>query len=626
MASVKIEIKRLASTCVWEEWGEREKEKGKGTCIGQDVGGRDWDDRGRGVVGMELDDGDDERLRKSSVNGGEDDDEEQSDDDDEEMGRQDNTASGTMDSRSPFGSSSTSSSDFASSDSELDSSEDEEDQRRFVCSPSPAKKHHDDGRAHVSCFQEAQISPDGTCVFTTDFARIFSVYPLDPNLGEEEEEEEQGSSVIRSLKPYAKCHSADPIWSFAVNPYFDAQNAYTTTVLISRRDQYINLHNSLWDVSKWNDEEGGGGKSHDDTIPQTPIDISIRLASYKLICSRTEAILAPLSMTYSHCGAFFHAGHRNAISTFDLTHTDEPVSVIPTIPSARSKLKGGGCGFKGHISALALSSPSNFAHTGVLAAGSRTRCVGLYDGRTGGNSTHFELPGTLGGKKQRLYHYNNNNSNYTTENNPPPGDGITHLKWSPNGTYLYIAERKSDSILIYDARNFSLALGYCAGRAAHTNQKLGFDVRAVEDVYGVAEHEVWAGGADGVLRVWRDPWKGEGARAPDGAVAVEGRGDREGVERGRGGGKKGAIVSCLVDASGKKVVVARGACDVKEGVGDGSSWVARSGVTMRKEKDDGVGVSRYRDRYDEWGSLDVLGLEYDEEAGAGGGWERGERG
>jgi hypothetical protein len=36
---------------------------------------------------------------------------------------------------------------------------------------------HDTG--YTSCIQEAQLSPDGTCIFTSDYSRSFSVYPID---------------------------------------------------------------------------------------------------------------------------------------------------------------------------------------------------------------------------------------------------------------------------------------------------------------------------------------------------------------------------------------------------------------------------------------------------------------
>ena len=133
------------------------------------------------------------------------------------------------------------------------------------------------------------------------------------------------------------------------------------------------------------------------------------------------------------------------------------------------------------------------------------------------------------------------------------GDGVSSLKWSPCGKYLYVAGRSSNALLIYDVRNFSLSLGYCTGRKAQTRQKLGFDIwnagASPYDIEGLS-HEVWAGGTDGKVRVWRDPYMKEGAVSPDEIVDV-------------GGG--GAVTGTLVHATVGLAVVARGGVEIDEG-------------------------------------------------------------
>lgn len=404
------------------------------------------------------------------------------------------------------------------------------------------------------------MSPDGTCVFTSDLNHSFSVYPVDTTTI-------QGSDSPQPLKPYARFTSADPIWAFASNPLFNINESNTTNVLISRRNRYITLHNALWDVSN------SDHSTSTPTAPISPINIATPLASYKLINSLTEAVTAPLSLTYSAFGTHFFAGHRNAIATFDLSDPDAPVHSIPTIPSARSKLKGGGRGFKGMISALALSPPNTIASDGLLAAGARTRHIGIYDAASGGEVTSFSLPGTVDGKKvssPTLHHI--------------IGDGVSYLKYSPCGTYLYVAERSSDALLIYDVRNFSLALGYCVGRKAVTKQKLGFDVWSAGaspyDVEAIA-HEVWAGGTDGKVRVWRDPYRREGAVQPDEEVVV-GNGDAP-------------VVGTMVHESGGLAVAACGRVDVEDGDAERSSAGIRRG---------GNGRPRILER----GSVEILSL------------------
>jgi hypothetical protein len=398
---------------------------------------------------------------------------------------------------------------------------------------------------HVSCIQEVQLSPDGTCIFTTDYERKFTVYPLDRNIFEEKE--------TRTLNPYAQFDSADPIWTFAINPWFDVNYADTTTVLASRRDQYISLHNALWDTSR--------SYSAEENVPRTgPVDISNKLASYKLIDHLTEEVIAPLSLTYSNDGAYFYAGYQNTIAIFDLSYTEDPIVKISTIPSTRNKLKGGGVGFKGHISALSVSSSSLYYGAGILAAGSRTRYVGLYDSMGGQEITHLTLPG----KSDR---YGMRDSTLSELS----GQGVTHLKWSADGNYLYITERHSDVILIYDVRKFSLMLGYCAGRAALTNQKLCFDLWSPPDTSSDVSQEVWAGGTDGKIRVWRDPHLKEGRVDPDDVIDVG----------------NVPVVSALVHPYGHLAVAASGTIEGTEGK-KRTDWCT---PTLK-----------------DWGCLDILGF------------------
>jgi WD40 repeat protein len=324
------------------------------------------------------------------------------------------------------------------------------------------------------------------------------------------------------------------------------------------------LHNALWGSSQTYNNE------NTQTSNAGPVDISTPIASYKLIDNLTEAVTAPLSLAFSNDSTHFFAGAKDEIAIFDLQETDKPIHTIRTIPAKRNKLKGGGRGFKGWISALSLSPPSHTSHDGLLAAGSRTRYIGIYDPVGGNEITHFSLPGTTNGIKFR-----NENLSHVM------GDGVSSVKWSPCGKYLYVAERSSDVLLIYDVRNFSLSLGYCAGRKALTRQKLGFDIwnagASPYDIEGLS-HEVWAGGTDGMIRVWRDPYMREGAVEADDVFPVN-----DGII---------PVVGSLVHASG-------------------SLAVAACGVVGAEEEMDGRGLKRgggVRPRVREWGSLDILGL------------------
>lgn len=416
------------------------------------------------------------------------------------------------------------------------------------------------GQPHVSCIQEAQLSPDGTCIFTSDYERNFSAYLLPSALWNETEPQ--------PLKPYAQSRRGDPIWAFTASPNFDANDPESCIVLISRRDQYIGLHNTAWDGSLQSDRIDQIGQ-------QEPADISQTLASYKLVDEMTEAILSPSCLAFSNSGAYFYAGGKNRIDVFDLTYTDNPIQTIPTIPSVRTKMKDGGRGFKGHISALSISPSTTFHREGIVAAGSRNRFVGLYDAESGSAVTSFSLPTESSFSKNEPGEY--------------CGNGITQLRWSPDGNYLYIAERGSDAMLIYDHRNFSMALGYCAGRGAITQQKLGIDIWSENESLKsiIASHEVWAGGTDGQIRIWQDPHLKEGRIEADDVVRVS----------------NGPVVSPLVHRCGYVAAVASAALERPRDLGDNEIKHDAS-AQMRRN----VQASVFTRKRCNWGRLDIFGL------------------
>jgi telomerase Cajal body protein 1 len=134
---------------------------------------------------------------------------------------------------------------------------------------------------------------------------------------------------------------------------------------------------------------------------------------------------------------------------------------------------------KGIISALSLSDQTG---NGILAAGTFTRMIGLYDSEGSGDCIAvFSIARTT-----------------SEESTSGSGAGITSLEWSPCGRYLYVAERKSAEILVYDIRVTGRKVGSLMGRTAASNQRLGIHV-----VPANRGHEVWAGCDDGVVRVWR---------------------------------------------------------------------------------------------------------------------------
>ncbi|KAF9893257.1 hypothetical protein FE257_011687 [Aspergillus nanangensis] len=323
----------------------------------------------------------------------------------------------------------------------------------------PEKTHQYCPEPHtkLNYFKGAEWSPDGTTLLTDSADHHIRSYILPPDLLEE-------NSVPHQLSPYSTLPSAEPTYATAMYPFFSLQDPSTTLFLSSVRDHPIRLASALAPTS---------------------------LASYSLVNPMTEAFITPHSIVYPSTlgGTHFLTGSDSLICLFDVSRTgsDGPVTWMPTIPSKRKQIVGGGVGMKGIISAMAVN-PSG---DGTLAAGTFTRHVGLYGANGSGESL-----GTFSVAK-------------TEANKHIGGRGITQLLWSPCGRYLYIAERQSDGVLIYDIRVTGQLLGWLQGRKALTNQRMKIDIVATG-----ASHEVWAGGTDGLMRMWRDPAQIAGGQDP----------------------------------------------------------------------------------------------------------------
>lgn len=299
------------------------------------------------------------------------------------------------------------------------------------------------------------------------------------------------------------------------------------------------------------------------------------VASYPLIHGPTETYITPHSIAWTTDGTSFLTGSDSLISLFDASRNgQEPISSFPTIPSKRKKIVGGGVGIKGIVSALALSCD------GILAAGTFTRQLGLYDRQGSGDCIAvFPLA------RDVPHSCENDSGRYNGEGDAgrregggsygvgssrgKGGGGITQLLWSPCGRYLYAAERKSDEIICYDIRVTRTRLASLTGRNALTNQRLAIDLlptsasssfpsgsslvspagasastsaasnSAMKEMKGTegldrhidgeedntgatrdsggggigggvdagsyGDHEIWAGGIDGIVRMWKGP-------------------------------------------------------------------------------------------------------------------------
>lgn len=308
-------------------------------------------------------------------------------------------------------------------------------------------------------FKEAQFVSDGTTIVTHNNDGCLRTFVLPPDLLDE-------TNQPHHLAPYSVLQSPTNVQSYALYPHFSLQDLSTTLVLSAPVDQPLRLTNAM--------------------------DSSFTHAKYPYIHSKTEAFISPNSLTFHPDGNYFIAGSLGAVSIFDTSRTGEgPIAKHITKPRdpqmAATSMRDGGL-----IMSLDISSD------GSLAAGSANRTVGIFSSSGHGScQTAFSVAPARGDSDASTYR----------------GTGITSLAWTPDGKYLLVGERQSDGIHVYDVRNQLKRLAWLSGRNALTAQRLGFSTIPTQS--GL---EVWAGGVDGVVRMWQNPGQVEGVQQPNGEL------------------------------------------------------------------------------------------------------------
>ncbi|SZE99482.1 unnamed protein product [Blumeria hordei] len=292
-------------------------------------------------------------------------------------------------------------------------------------------------------FKGAKWSPDGTTILTSSADNTIRTFIIPPNL--------LSANGPISLTPYTQHKHPTPVNGFYPYPNFCLASPASTLYLSTPTNLPIRLLNAL--------------------SPSTS-----PLSSYFLTSLTTESYLTPASITYSSDTTFL-TGTECLISLFDLSRNGAgPLTRLPTIPSKRHRSKGGGVGMRGIVSTLAMSSTEGY----MLAAGTWTRWVGLYDaGGIGGTIATWSVADAADNVAGIL------------------GSGVSEVIWSACGRYLCVVERMSRGVLVYDVRVTGKLLAWLEGREARTNQRLSAEVFQSD-----SGTEVWAGGTDGVVRVW----------------------------------------------------------------------------------------------------------------------------
>lgn len=322
-----------------------------------------------------------------------------------------------------------------------------------------------------------------------------------------------------TLQPQKTLRLAESTNIVASSPYFDVRYPNTDHLLVACRDHPIQLYSALPPAPPL-DEDGRllsrptGG---DDRW-------NVPLASYRLISPTTEAYTPVHSAVWPSPGTHFLVGTRDLIAQFDITRNgDGPSTCVPTIPSRRHIRKGNGVGMRGTVSALGAQATAESAYTGLVAAGTWTRSVGLYDFARGAEcvstwniaeAASSAITTNPPRASEASQHSTDRVSSEVARGQSKGigGAGINQTIWSPCGRYLLTNERQSTGVLIYDVRVTNQVLGFLAGRDALTHQRLDCDVfRGLDSVGGF---EVWAGTRNGTVKVWEGVGNFEGCQWP----------------------------------------------------------------------------------------------------------------
>ncbi|KAK6375358.1 hypothetical protein LTR64_003481 [Lithohypha guttulata] len=310
-------------------------------------------------------------------------------------------------------------------------------------------------------FKAAEWSPDGTCIIANCADNHIRNFVVPPDLLEQRDE-------TLKLEVYCSIPSFESVNTFACYPGFNLQDPSTTLVLSAASEHPLRLNSMM---------------------------TGQLVASYPLVSATTEAYLKPHSLLFTADGNQLIAGSENLISRFDISRPGEgPISSMKTGPkNARSSWSNPGTSLRGFVSALHIDPQYN-----VLAAGTLTRQVGLYDAAGEGECVGvFGLSGT-------------------EANDLVSGNGVTQVRWSRCGRYLYVAERHSDGALVYDIRKTGQLLSWLIQRKARTNQRMHIELSCRNE----DNESVWAGGTDGKMRCWAAPHLREGEVAPDQEMQV----------------------------------------------------------------------------------------------------------
>lgn len=190
------------------------------------------------------------------------------------------------------------------------------------------------------------------------------------------------------------------------------------------------------------------------------------VASYVSVDRRSDEPRAACGLGYVCGGGMLACGVDGAVDVFDVTR---PGRTPATRAETRSRDDLDGGGQRGLVSCVdACPTENHLFCAGSYAGGRDAIDCGVYDARAeGGRACSWSAR----------------------------GGGVTQVRWSVDGNFIYTASRRSDDILCVDVRN-TLGVVYALKRAARgTNQRIRFDLEPC------GAHLV-TGGVDGFVRAF----------------------------------------------------------------------------------------------------------------------------
>ncbi|GAA6050921.1 hypothetical protein NBRC10513_000853 [Rhodotorula toruloides] len=268
-------------------------------------------------------------------------------------------------------------------------------------------------RTSDAFFRDVQLCPDGSCLLATAEDRSLSLFPLT-----DEQVAPEPSTSSATLSPVWTHSPPDSLISSAWYPGASSADPAMFTFAVGVKDHPVHLLDGN--------------------------DRRVR-ASYPIV-DHTERFVAPHSMAFSPDGSRLCCGFENAFEIFDVSQPGAEGYRLHTTPTRSSRQ-----GQKGIISSLAFSPPDSSSNS-LLAAGSFSGSVGLYDISSPTPLTHLLQPSQHGGVTKLLFH-----------------------PLSPH--LLFVASRQSTHLDVWDLRNTSrTSSSGKLSRKGRTNQRLGFDI------------------------------------------------------------------------------------------------------------------------------------------------------